>query len=64
MFVTFLQLFYQNIKHKDGLDEKFEPSLPYPSLKNYNIRIKKIGFNMYRYLSEEKAMKPYSFSTV
>jgi hypothetical protein len=47
MFVTFLQLFYQNIKHKDGLGEIFEPPLPFPSLREYSIYIQKVGLNMY-----------------
>lgn len=33
MFITFLQLFYQNIKHKDGKGDVFEPPLPFPSLR-------------------------------
>jgi hypothetical protein len=52
MFVTFLQLFYQNIKHKDGLAEKFEPSLPFPSLREYNIHIQTVGLNMYHFVEK------------
>lgn len=47
IFVTFLQLFYQNIKHKDGKADIFEIPLPFPSLREYSIYIQKVGFNMY-----------------
>lgn len=63
MFVTFLQLFYQNIKHKDGLAEVFEPPLPFPSLKTYNIYIGKIGLGMYEY-REGSGMVAYSHSSM
>lgn len=52
MFITFLQLFYQNIKHKDGRGEIFEPPLPFPSLKEYSIYIQKVGVDMH-YLEEK-----------
>jgi hypothetical protein len=56
MFVTFLQLFYQNIKHKDGKAEIFEPPLPFPSLREYNIYIQKVGLNMYHFCEGSNSM--------
>eukprot|EP00919_Chromeraceae_sp_WS-2016_P022222 GHVR01052845.1.p1 GENE.GHVR01052845.1~~GHVR01052845.1.p1 ORF type:complete len:113 (+),score=1.51 GHVR01052845.1:475-813(+) len=38
-FVSFLKIFYQNIKHKDGKADIFEIPLPYPSLKHFIIKI-------------------------
>lgn len=35
VFLTLLQIFYQNIKHRDGKADKFETPHPQPALKIY-----------------------------
>lgn len=60
MFVTFLQLFYQNIKHKDGRGEIFEPPLPFPSLREYAIYIQKVGLNMHYFEEKTNSMDVFS----
>jgi hypothetical protein len=35
IFLTLLQIFYQNIKHRDGKADKFETPHPFPALKIY-----------------------------
>jgi hypothetical protein len=64
MFVTFLQLFYQNIKHKDGKGDIFEPPLPFPSLREYSVYIQKVGLNMYSFEDKTNSMEPFSRSLV
>lgn len=59
MFVTFLQLFYQNIKHKDGKAEKFEPPLPFPTLREYNIYLHRLGLGLYRFDEKKQKMTPF-----
>ena len=49
MFVTFLKIFYQNIKHRDGLAEKFEPINLNPPLKKYRITINNLKLNLYEF---------------
>lgn len=49
MFLTLLQIFYQNIKHRDGKADKFEAPHPVPALKIYEIDLGKVSLNMYEY---------------
>lgn len=60
IFVTFLQLFYQNIKHRDGKADIFEIPLPFPSLREYSIYIQKVGLNMYYFHEKNNSMEPFS----
>lgn len=60
MFVTFLQIFYQNIKQKDGRADVFEPPLPFPSLREYNIYIQKINLNMQHFKEKDKLMESFA----
>jgi hypothetical protein len=47
IFLTLLQIFYQNIRHKDGKADIFDPPLPYPSYRDYVIVFPKLKLNMY-----------------
>ena len=49
IFVTFLQIFYQNIKHRDGKAEKFEVPQKYPPKKVFKIILEKVTLNLYEY---------------
>jgi hypothetical protein len=64
MFVSFLQIFYQNLKHKDGKGDKFESPLPFPSLRQYNVYIQKVGFNMYNFNERTQKMESFNRSVI
>ncbi len=48
-----MQIFYQNIKHRDGKAEKFETPHPHPALKVYEIDLGKVDLNMHEYIINE-----------
>ena len=52
--MTILQIFYQNIKQKDGKAEIFEPANPYPPKKEYIIEFPSLNANLYEYDEKEK----------
>lgn len=53
IFLTLLQIFYQNIKHRDGKAELFETPHPFPSLKIYEIDLGKVQLDMFEYEEED-----------
>jgi hypothetical protein len=44
-----LQIFYQNIKHRDGKADLFDPPHPVPALKKYHIHLEGIKLNLYEF---------------
>ena len=57
IFLTFLQVFYQNIKHRDGKADIFDPPHPYPPLKKFIIDIEAIKLNFYEYVEGSSSMR-------
>lgn len=58
-FVTLLQIFYQNIKQRDGKAELFEPVTPYPAKKEYVIEFPAIKANLYEFDEKTKTMEVF-----
>jgi hypothetical protein len=52
VFLTLLQVYYQNIQHRDGKAERFETPHPVPPLKSYEINLGAVELYMYEYLPE------------